>query len=252
MWEAQFGDFVNGAQIVIDQYLVAAEDKWKQENGLVLLLPHGFEGQGPEHSSARIERFLQSCAEDNIQVVNATTAAQYFHVLRRQMHRDIRKPLVIFTPKQPLRMKESRSVIADVTTGSFQEVLDDPFVTDASSVKRVVLCSGKVAWDAMNERDKRKAPVAVVRVEQLYPFPLDQINVLLERYPNAKEIVWLQEEPENMGAWHFVEHLIWRVKERGYDLRHTSRVASGSPATGSKTIHDQEHVDLMDETFEGL
>jgi 2-oxoglutarate dehydrogenase E1 component len=149
-------------------------------------------------------------------------------------------------------MKESRSVIADVTTGSFQEVLDDPFVTDASSVKRVVLCSGKVAWDAMNERDKRKVPVAVVRVEQLYPFPLDQINVLLERYPNAKEIVWLQEEPENMGAWHFVEHLIWRVKERGYDLRHTSRVASGSPATGSKTIHDQEHVDLMDETFEGL
>ena len=252
MWEAQFGDFVNGAQVVIDQYLVAAEDKWKQENGLVLLLPHGFEGQGPEHSSARIERFLQSCAEDNIQVVNATTAAQYFHVLRRQMHRDIRKPLVIFTPKQPLRMKESRSVIADVTTGSFQEVLDDPFVTDASSVKRVVLCSGKVAWDAMNERDKRKAPVAVVRVEQLYPFPIDQINVVLERYPNAKEIVWLQEEPENMGAWHFVEHLIWRVKERGYDLRHTSRVASGSPATGSKTIHDQEHVDLMDETFEGL
>jgi 2-oxoglutarate dehydrogenase E1 component len=252
MWEAQFGDFVNGAQIVIDQYLVAAEDKWKQENGLVLLLPHGFEGQGPEHSSARIERFLQSCAEDNIQVVNATTAAQYFHVLRRQMHRDIRKPLVIFTPKQPLRMKESRSVIADVTNGSFQEVLDDPFVTDASSVKRVVLCSGKVAWDAMNEREKRKAPVAVVRVEQLYPFPIDQINVMLERYPNAKEIVWLQEEPENMGPWHFVEHLIWRVKERGYDLRHTSRVASGSPATGSKAIHDQEHVDLMDETFEGL
>jgi 2-oxoglutarate dehydrogenase E1 component len=252
MWEAQFGDFINGAQIVLDQYLVAAEDKWKQQNGLVLLLPHGFEGQGPEHSSARVERFLQSCAEDNIQVVNATTAAQYFHVLRRQMHRDIRKPLVIFTPKQPLRMKESRSVIADVTTGSFQEVLDDPFVTDASSVKRVVLCSGKVAWDAMNERDERKAPVAVVRVEQLYPFPIDQINVVLERYPNAKEIVWLQEEPENMGAWHFVEHLIWRVKERGYDLRHTSRVASGSPATGSKTIHDQEHVDLMDETFEGL
>ena len=252
MWEAQFGDFVNGAQIVLDQYLVAAEDKWKQQNGLVMLLPHGFEGQGPEHSSARIERFLQSCAEDNIQVVNATTAAQFFHVLRRQLHRDIRKPLIIFTPKQPLRMKESRSRMEDVTSGSFMEVLDDPFVGDKASVKRIVLCSGKVAWDAMSERDKRNAPVAVVRVEQLYPFPIDQINEVIARYPNAKEIVWLQEEPENMGAWHFVEHLIWRVKERGYDLRHTSRIAAGSPATGSKAIHDQEHADLMDDTFSGF
>ena len=252
MWEGQFGDFVNGAQIVIDQYIVAAEDKWKQSNGLVMLLPHGFEGQGPEHSSARIERFLQLCAEDNIQVVNATTAAQYFHVLRRQLHRDIRKPLVIFTPKQPLRMKESRSHINEFTSGSFQEVLDDPFVSDPASVKRIILCSGKVAWDAMNERVKRNAPVAVVRVEQLYPFPIQQIHDVLARYTNAKEIVWLQEEPENMGPWHFVEHLIWRVKERGYDLRHAARVASGSPATGSKAIHDQEHADLMDETFAGL
>ena len=252
MWEAQFGDFINGAQIVLDQYLVAAEDKWKQQNGLVLLLPHGFEGQGPEHSSARVERFLQSCAEDNIQVVNATTAAQFFHVLRRQLHRDIRKPLVMFTPKQPLRMKESRSRLEDVTSGSFQEVLDDPFVSDKASVKRIVLCSGKVAWDAMTERNKRVAPVAVVRVEQLYPFPIDQINEAIATYPNAKEIVWLQEEPENMGAWQFVEHRIWRVKERGYDLRHTARIASGSPATGSKAIHDQEHGDLMDETFSGL
>ena len=252
MWEGQFGDFVNGAQIVIDQYIVAAEDKWKQQNGLVLLLPHGYEGQGPEHSSARIERFLQSCAEDNIQVVNATTAAQYFHVLRRQLHRDVRKPLVIFTPKQPLRMKESRSRIDDFMDGSFREVLDDHRVTDRSSVRRVILCSGKVAWDAMNERDKRGAPVAVVRVEQLYPFPLEQINETLSHYPNAREIVWLQEEPENMGPWHFVEHLIWRVKERGYDLRSVSRVASGSPATGSSTIHAQELADLMDETFAGL
>ena len=252
MWEGQFGDFVNGAQIVIDQYIVAGEDKWNQQNGLVLLLPHGFEGQGPEHSSARIERFLQMCAEDNIQVVNATTAAQYFHVLRRQLLRDIRKPLVVFTPKQPLRMKESRSHISEFTSGSFLEVLDDPHVTDKSSVKRVILCSGKVAHDAMSERAKRNAPVAVVRVEQLYPFPIDQINEVLLRYPNAKEVVWLQEEPENMGPWHFVEHLIWRLKERGYDLRYAARVASGSPATGSKAIHDQEHDDLMDETFEGL
>lgn len=252
MWEGQFGDFVNGAQIVIDQYIVAGEDKWKQQNGLVLLLPHGFEGQGPEHSSARIERFLQMCAEDNIQVVNATTAAQYFHVLRRQLLRDIRKPLVIFAPKQPLRMKESRSHISEFTTGSFLEVLDDPHVTDKTAVKRVILCSGKVAHDAMSERAKRNAPVAVVRVEQLYPFPIDQINEVLLRYPNAKEVVWLQEEPENMGPWHFVEHLVWRLKERGYDLRHAARVASGSPATGSKAIHDQEHEDLMNETFQGL
>ena len=252
MWEGQFGDFVNGAQIVIDQYIVAAEDKWKQQNGLVMLLPHGFEGQGPEHSSARIERFLQMCAEDNIQVVNATTAAQYFHVLRRQLHRDVRKPLVIFTPKQPLRMKESRSHINEFTSGSFQEVLDDHTVTDKVSVKRIVLCSGKVAWDAMTERSKRNAPVAVVRVEQLYPFPIDQINEIIASYPNAKEIVWLQEEPENMGPWHFVEHLIWRVKERGYDLRHVARVPSGSPATGSKAIHDQELLDLMDATFSGF
>jgi len=252
LWEAQFGDFVNGAQIIIDQYIVAAEDKWGQRNGLVMLLPHGYEGQGPEHSSARIERFLTLCAEDNIQVVNATTAAQYFHVLRRQMHREVRKPLVIFTPKQPLRMKESRSPLAELEHGSFQEVLDDPFVSDASAVKRLVFCSGKVAWDAMAERDKRQAPVAVIRVEQLYPFPIEQMFNLLSRYPNAREVVWLQEEPSNMGPWHFVEHRTWRVKEQGYDLRHVARVASGSPATGSKTVHDQELADLMDETFAGF
>ncbi|MFM8946568.1 MAG: multifunctional oxoglutarate decarboxylase/oxoglutarate dehydrogenase thiamine pyrophosphate-binding subunit/dihydrolipoyllysine-residue succinyltransferase subunit [Actinomycetota bacterium] len=252
LWEAQFGDFVNGAQIIIDQYIVAAEDKWGQRNGLVMLLPHGYEGQGPEHSSARIERFLTLCAEDNIQVVNATTAAQYFHVLRRQMHREVRKPLVIFTPKQPLRMKESRSPLSELEHGSFQEVLDDPFVTDASAVKRLVFCSGKVAWDAMAERDKRQAPVAVIRVEQLYPFPIEQMFNLLSRYPNAREVVWLQEEPSNMGPWHFVEHRTWRVKEQGYDLRHVARVASGSPATGSKTVHDQELADLMDETFAGF
>ena len=249
LWEAQFGDFVNGAQIIIDQYLVAAEDKWGQENGLVLLLPHGFEGQGPEHSSARIERFLTLCADDNIQVCNATTAAQYFHLLRRQVRREFRKPLVVFTPKAPLRMKESRSKIEDLTAGSFQEVLDDPFVADPGAVQRVVFCSGKVAWDAINERNKRNAPVAVVRVEQLYPFPGDQMRAVLQRYPNAQQLVWLQEEPDNMGPWRFVEARFWRVKEQGYDLRSVCRIGSGSPATGSKAIHDQELVDLMDETF---
>ncbi|MGA1311963.1 MAG: multifunctional oxoglutarate decarboxylase/oxoglutarate dehydrogenase thiamine pyrophosphate-binding subunit/dihydrolipoyllysine-residue succinyltransferase subunit [Ilumatobacteraceae bacterium] len=249
MWEAQFGDFVNGAQVIIDQYLVAAEDKWGQHNGLVLLLPHGMEGQGPEHSSARLERFLQLCAEDNIQVAYPTTAAQYFHMLRRQVRRDVRKPLVVMAPKQPLRMKESRSAVGDLTHGSFEEVLDDPAVGDRNAVTRVVLCSGKVAWDAMSERTKRGAPVAVVRVEQLYPFPESQINEVLARYPNAKQVLWLQEEPENMGAWHFVEHRIWRLKDRGYDLRHAARVESGSPATGSKVVHDQELAELMDQTF---
>ncbi len=249
MWEAQFGDFINGAQVIIDQYIVAAEDKWGQYNSVVMLLPHGYEGQGPEHSSARIERFLQLCAEDNIQVCNATTAAQYFHLLRRQARQEVRRPLVIFTPKQPLRMKESRSRIEELTTGSFEEVLDDPFAPPAADVTQLVFCSGKVAWDAMAERSKRQAPTAVIRLEQLYPFPQQALLDILDKYPNAKQLVWLQEEPENMGPWNFVEARVWRIKERGYDLRHVARVESGSPATGSKTIHDQELADLMDEVF---
>ena len=252
VWEAQFGDFINGAQIIIDQYLVAAEDKWGQENNLVLLLPHGFEGQGPEHSSARIERFLTLCAEDNIQVANATTSAQYFHLLRRQVRREVRKPLIVFAPKSPLRMKEVMSPVDELVTGSFEEVLDDPGITDRDAVQRIVFCSGKVCWDAFAERNKREAPVAIVRLEQLYPFPQEQLLNILEAYPNAHDLVWLQEEPENMGPWNFVEHRTWRIKERGYDLRHVSRVESGSPATGSKGIHDQELADLLDETFRGL
>jgi 2-oxoglutarate decarboxylase len=253
MWEAQFGDFVNGAQIIIDQYIVAAEDKWGQRNGVVLLLPHGYEGQGPEHSSARIERFLTLAAEDNMQVCNATTARQYFHLLRRQVHQERQTPLVLFTPKQGLRMKQTRSRIDELTTGSFEEILDDPHVSDPAAVSRVVFCSGKVAWDAMAARDERQAPVAVVRVEQLFPLPTEQmLDLLRSRYVNARELVWLQEEPENMGPWHFIEHHTWRVKEIGYDLRHVARVESGSPATGSKTVHDQELADLMDGVFEGL
>jgi multifunctional 2-oxoglutarate metabolism enzyme len=253
MWEAQFGDFVNGAQIIIDQYIVAAEDKWGQRNALVLLLPHGYEGQGPEHSSARIERFLTLAAEDNMQVCNATTASQYFHLLRRQVHQERHSPLVVFTPKQGLRMKQTRSRVDELTTGSFEEVLDDAEVADPAAVRRVVFCSGKVAWDAMAERDARGAPVAVVRVEQLYPLPTERmLDVIRSRYVNAKELVWLQEEPENMGPWNFIEHHTWRVKELGYDLRHVARVESGSPATGSKTVHDQELADLMDGVFRGL
>lgn len=252
VWEAQFGDFINGAQIVIDQYIVAAEDKWGQQNGVVLLLPHGFEGQGPEHSSARIERFLTLAAEDNLQLVNTTTAANYFHLLRRQVHSERQTPLIVFTPKQGLRMKQTRSPIEALTSGSFEEVLDDPGDIDRDAVERIVFCSGKIAWDALAERDRRGAPVAVVRIEQLYPLPTAQILELLQTYPNAKQLRWLQEEPENMGAWNFIEHHTWRIKESGYELRHVARIESGSPATGSKTIHDQELVELLEHCFEGL
>jgi len=249
VWEAQFGDFINGAQIIIDQYIVAAEDKWNQQNGVVLLLPHGYEGQGPEHSSARIERFLTLAAEDNMQVVNTTTAANFFHLLRRQVHSERHTPLIVFSPKSGLRLKQTRSHIDELTSGSFQEVLDDPGDLDTNAVQRIVFCSGKVAWDAIAERDKRNEPVAVVRIEQLYPLPTEQMLAILRKYPNAKELRWLQEEPENMGAWNFIEHNTWRVKDQGYDLRHVARVASGSPATGSKAIHDQELAQLMDEMF---
>jgi 2-oxoglutarate dehydrogenase E1 component len=170
-------------------------------------------------------------------------------MLRRQVVREVRKPLVVMTPKQPLRMKQSRSLVDQLTTGSFEEILDDPSGIDKSKVTRVVLCTGKVAWDAMTERDTRAANVAVVRIEQLYPFPINGLHEVLKRYPNAKELLWLQEEPENMGAWRFVDHLVWPLKNQGYDWRHVARVESGSPATGSKAIHDQEVADLMEQTF---
>jgi multifunctional 2-oxoglutarate metabolism enzyme len=258
-WEAQFGDFVNGAQIVIDQFIVAAEDKWGDTSGLVLLLPHGFEGQGPEHSSARIERFLVLSAEENIQVVNATTAAQYFHVLRRQMHRDVRKPLVIFTPKSLLRSPKAFSSLDEFTSGSFRETLDDPAfgggdaTRDRDAVRTVALCSGKVAYDLMDERDERDVDVPVVRVEQLYPFPHAQLGEILSSYPNATDVVWVQEEPSNMGAWGFVDGLLWNLLEEiGGDrqLRHAARVPSASPAAGQSVVHGQELEQLLGDTFD--
>jgi 2-oxoglutarate dehydrogenase E1 component len=245
-WEAQFGDFVNGASTIIDQFLVAAEDKWDQTSGLVMLLPHGYEGQGPEHSSGRIERFLTLCAEDNLQVCNATTAGQYFHLLRRQMARDLRKPLVLYTPKSLLRAKVARSPVDDLTRGSFREVLDDPAVADPAAVRRVVLCSGKVGQEALVERDKRGAPVAIVRVEQLYPWPYDQISEAVARYPAAREIVWLQEEPSNMGAWAFAQDRLAERFAGTHTVVRVSRYESGSPATGSHTIHVQEQEAILD------
>jgi 2-oxoglutarate dehydrogenase E1 component len=252
VWEAQFGDFVNGAMIVIDQYLVAAEDKWGQTSGLVLLLPHGLEGQGPEHSSGRVERFLTLCAEDNIQVANATTSAQYFHLLRRQMRREIRKPLVVMTPKSLLRAKVSRSPIDELTHGSFQELLDDPGVTDPAAVQRLVFCSGKVAYDAIARRDQNSHPAAIIRIEQLYPFPYRQVTELLGRYPNVSEVVFLQEEPDNMGPRAFVNERLWPLVGEGVKYRQVSRTGSGSPATGSHAIHVQEQSQILDQTFDGL
>ncbi len=254
-WEAQFGDFVNGAQIVIDQFIVAAEDKWDQCSGLVMLLPHGFEGQGPEHSSARIERFLVLCAEDNIQVVNATTSAQYFHVLRRQLRRTVRKPLVVFTPKSLLRAPHTVCDVSELTSGSFRETLDDPRYLaegDRDRVDRVLLCSGKIAYDLIEERDQRGLDTAIVRVEQLYPFPGEQIRDLLASYPKATDVCWVQEEPENMGAWGFVDGRLWNLLDElggGRRLRRATRVASASPAAGQYVVHGQEHEGLMDEAF---
>ncbi|MGI8662039.1 MAG: multifunctional oxoglutarate decarboxylase/oxoglutarate dehydrogenase thiamine pyrophosphate-binding subunit/dihydrolipoyllysine-residue succinyltransferase subunit [Acidimicrobiales bacterium] len=249
-WEGQFGDFVNGAQVIIDQYLVAAEEKWGQTSGLVMLLPHGFEGQGPEHSSARIERFLTLCAEDNIQVANCTTAAQYFHLLRRQMHRDVRKPLIVFTPKSLLRAKTARSRVEELTAGSFHEVLADAgFAGDVDAVRRVVLASGKVAHDAIAKRDEVGSPVAVLRVEQLYPWPTEPLAASLAVYSNASELVWLQEEPENMGPWNFVKGRLYEALGDRFTIHRVSRFESGSPATGSHAIHVQEQEQIVEDAI---
>lgn len=251
-WEAQFGDFVNGAQIVIDQFIVASEDKWDQTSGLVMLLPHGYEGQGPEHSSARLERFLTLAAEDNIQVCQPTTPAQYFHLLRRQMHRTVRKPLVVLTPKSLLRHPMARSATAELTSGHYLETIDDTNVHEHDAVKRILLCTGKVAYDLIKQRDERAAPAAVVRVEQLYPFPADQLSAIFARYPNATEVRWVQEEPLNMGAWRFVFHRLVNRLPHGKRLAVSGRAESGSPATGSVHVHEQEQQELLESAFSGL
>ncbi|MBV8461655.1 MAG: multifunctional oxoglutarate decarboxylase/oxoglutarate dehydrogenase thiamine pyrophosphate-binding subunit/dihydrolipoyllysine-residue succinyltransferase subunit, partial [Acidimicrobiales bacterium] len=251
-WEAQFGDFWNGAEVVVDNFIAAAEDKWGQHSGLVLLLPHGYEGQGPEHSSARIERFLTLCARGNLRLAQPTTAAQYFHLLRSQVRLAVPRPLVVFTPKSLLRARVARSPIADLERGSFAEVLDDPRTgcddVDPAAVRRVVLCSGKIAYDALARRDVLGAGgvgMAIVRVEQLYPWPRDNLAAVLDRYPGAEEVVWLQDEPENMGAWNFVHGRLHRLLRDTHRLRHVSRAESASPATGSAALHRLEEADLL-------
>jgi multifunctional 2-oxoglutarate metabolism enzyme len=243
-WEAQFGDFVNGAQIVIDQFLAASEVKWEQASRLVLLLPHGYEGQGPEHSSARVERFLELSAEDNIRVANVTTAAQLFHLLRRQVLVPASKPLVLFTPKRYLRGREAYSQLEELTDGGFEEIIDDALPVE--DVRRVVLATGKVALDLLVARTQKEvSDVAVVRVEQLHPWPKEQLAAVLSRYAHATEVVWAQEEPANMGAWDFVRDQLGGAVPGGRPLAHVARPPSGSPATGSHTLHELEQEDIL-------
>jgi 2-oxoglutarate dehydrogenase E1 component/2-oxoglutarate decarboxylase len=253
LWEAQFGDFINGAQMVIDEYITSGEAKWGQRSGVVLLLPHGLEGQGPDHSSGRIERFLQMGAENNITVANCSTPGNYFHLLRRQALSDVHRPLVVFTPKSLLRAKAAVSPVSDFTDEGFRPVLGDPGVggepLDDAAVRRVLLCSGKVAYDLLAQREAEgRADTAVLRVEQLYPLPAEQIRQAVGRYPNATDLVWVQEEPANMGAWQFMacnlpEHLDGRA------LRRVSRRASASPAVGSAKVHEVEQKELVAQAF---
>ncbi|GAB5557848.1 MAG: 2-oxoglutarate dehydrogenase E1 component [Schleiferiaceae bacterium] len=243
IWEAQFGDFANGAQIIIDQFIAAAEDKWKLQNGLVMLLPHGYEGQGAEHSSARLERFLQLCAQDNMQVANVTTPANFFHLLRRQMHRNFRKPLVVMSPKSLLRSPHCLSPLEDLAKGEFQELIDHP-TADPKKVKKVVFTSGKFYYDIEVERAERKdESVAIVRLEQLYPLPADEINAVLKKYKNAEKYVWAQEEPANAGAWTYI---LWQFPER---LELVSPAASAAPAAGSHQVAIARHKDTVQRVF---
>jgi 2-oxoglutarate dehydrogenase E1 component len=255
LWEAQFGDFANGAQVIVDQFISSGEAKWLRMSGVTLLLPHGYEGQGPEHSSARLERFLQICGEDNLQVCNLTTSANYFHALRRQVRRNFRKPLIVMTPKSLLRAPEVASKLADMGPGtSFHRVLEeiDELVSD-DKVQRVVLASGKVYYELLKARRERKiADVALLRVEQLYPFPLNALGKAVARYRNA-EFVWCQEEPENMGAWTFVdrriEHVLAGLDIKAKRPRYVGRGASAATATGLYSRFVAEQKKLVDEAL---
>jgi 2-oxoglutarate dehydrogenase E1 component len=248
LWEAQFGDFANGAQVIIDQFIVPSESKWQRPSGIVLLLPHGYEGQGPEHSSARLERFLQACAEENIQVCNVTTSAQYFHVLRRQMKRDFIKPLIIMTPKSLLRSEQASSSAEDFTGGAFSEILGSPEVGPPEKMKRVILCSGKVYYDLLSYRQTEGITnAAIVRVEQLYPLAEAKLREALKPFPKAAKLIWCQEESQNMGAWSFMEPRLWALF--GRKILYAGRNASASPAVGSLAIHKREQAQLIADAF---
>jgi len=249
MWEAQFGDFANGAQVIIDQFIASSEEKWMRANGLVMLLPHAYEGQGPEHSSARLERYLQLCAEDNMQVANCTTPANYFHILRRQMMRPFRKPLILMTPKSLLRHKRAVSTLAEMGADSrFHRCLDDLTPVDPDKVRRVILCSGKVYYDLAAERDEQgMEDIYILRVEQLYPFPSGAISKRLEAFPKLETLVWAQEEPKNAGAWFFVEPII--EEEVGIRPVYAGRAAAAATATGFARRHAAEQTKLVHEAL---
>ena len=250
IWEAQFGDFANGAQVVIDQFIASGEVKWGRVNGLTLMLPHGYEGQGPEHSSARLERFMQLAADTNMQIVQPTTASQIFHVLRRQMVRDLRKPLIIFTPKSLLRNKDATSPVSEFTKGSFQTIIPENKALKADKVKRVLVCSGKVYYDLVKKREELGADdVAILRAEQLYPFPHKAFAAELKKYPNATELVWTQDEPQNQGAWFFVQHYIHENMLPGQKLGYSGRAASASPAVGYSHLHQEQQKSLVEGAF---
>ena len=247
IWEAQFGDFVNGAQVVIDQFISSSESKWFRNSGLVMLLPHGYEGQGPEHSSAHLERFLQLCAEDNMQVVNATLPAQFFHLIRRQMHQPYRKPLIVMSPKSLLRHKEARSNLSALTSGHFRTVLDDP--TAPKTCDLLIFCSGKVYYDLdARRRERGLKNVAIVRIEQLYPWPGEEIKRITTGYRSAKTILWVQEESRNRGAWRFVQNRLAQIVDVE-NIGYVGRKASPSPATGSFREHTAELEELLTHAF---
>ena len=251
IWEGQFGDFANGCQIMIDQFIASAESKWQRMSGLVMLLPHGYEGQGPEHSSARLERFLQLCAQENIQVAYPTTPAQIFHLMRRQMKRDFRKPLVIMSPKSLLRHPKAVSTLKQLSEGSFQDVIADSSIKDPLNVKKVILCTGKIFYELQDEREKNHndGSVAIVRIEQLYPFPADQILQSVRNFTNIKQIIWAQEEPKNMGAYSFVaprlQELFMDVASKGVGFKYLGRTERASPAIGSPKTHQVEQSDII-------
>ncbi len=256
IWEAQFGDFANGAQVVIDQFITSGEHKWGRLCGLTMLLPHGYEGQGPEHSSARLERYMQLCAEFNIQVCIPTTPSQIFHIIRRQAIRPMRRPLIVLSPKSLLRHKQAISSLEDLTEGSFKTVLPE-FVEpiEASKVKRVVICSGKIYYELINRRNELdKKEVVVIRLEQLYPFPYTDFEEILTPYSNAESLVWCQEEPKNQGAWHANRHRMNRVLEALYPklkIRFAGRISSAAPAAGYMSIHVEEQEALVNDAISG-
>jgi 2-oxoglutarate dehydrogenase E1 component len=250
IWEAQFGDFANGAQVLIDQFIASGEVKWGRVNGITLMLPHGYEGQGPEHSSARLERFMQLAADANMQITQPTTASQIFHLLRRQMIRPLRKPLIILTPKSLLRHKDATSPVAEFTRGGFQTVIADQGNLKADKVKRVIACSGKVYYDLIHKRAEKSAgEAAIIRVEQLYPFPHKAFAAELKKYPNAAEVVWCQDEPQNQGAWFFVQHPVFENMLPGQKLGYAGRAASASPAVGYAHLHQEQQKNLIEAAF---